>query len=108
MVNALMNQAVNAYDSVARMNTPSVKLTPEPAEANPMAPSFSKMVGEALNSSMASMYSSEETSMKALAGKAELHDLVTAVANAELTLNTVVAIRDRVISAYQDIIRMPI
>ena len=34
--------------------------------------------------------------------------LVTAVANAELTLNTVVAVRDRVINAYNDIIKMSI
>ena len=35
-------------------------------------------------------------------------DVVTAVANAELTLETVVAIRDQVIQAYQEVIRMPI
>ena len=40
------------------------------------------------------------------AGKAELVDVVTAVANAETTLETVVALRDRMISAYQDIMRM--
>jgi flagellar hook-basal body complex protein FliE len=35
-------------------------------------------------------------------------DVVTAVADAETALNTVVAIRDRVINAYQDIIKMPV
>jgi flagellar hook-basal body complex protein FliE len=39
---------------------------------------------------------------------AELVDIVSAVANAEITLDTVVTIRDRVIHAYQEIIRMPI
>jgi flagellar hook-basal body complex protein FliE len=34
--------------------------------------------------------------------------VVTAVTNAELTLETVVAVRDRVVQAYQDILRMPI
>ena len=43
-----------------------------------------------------------------VAGKADLTDVVTAVSEAETALNTVVAIRDRVISAYQDIIKMPI
>jgi flagellar hook-basal body complex protein FliE len=46
--------------------------------------------------------------MKGMAKEAELTDVVTAVSNAELTLQTVVTIRDRVIQAYQDIIRMPI
>jgi flagellar hook-basal body complex protein FliE len=42
------------------------------------------------------------------AGKAELVDVVTAVANAETTLETVISLRDRVITAYQEIMRMPI
>ena len=35
-------------------------------------------------------------------------DVVTAVAEAEATLQTVVAVRDKVIAAYNDIIKMPI
>ena len=41
-------------------------------------------------------------------GKGDLVDVVTAVNSAEMTLETVVAIRDKVIAAYQDILRMPI
>jgi flagellar hook-basal body complex protein FliE len=41
-------------------------------------------------------------------GKAELIDVVTAVSSAEASLETVMAIRDQVISAYQEIMRMPI
>jgi flagellar hook-basal body complex protein FliE len=41
-------------------------------------------------------------------GKAELIDAVTAVSSAETSLQTVIAIRDQVISAYQEIMRMPI
>ena len=40
--------------------------------------------------------------------EAELVDIVTAVSNAEVTLETVMAVRDRVIAAYQEIIKMPI
>ena len=58
------------------------------------------------------MHDAEALQMKltlAVGGKRGLlTDLVTAVANAELTLNTVVAVRDRVISAYQSIIGMSI
>ena len=46
--------------------------------------------------------------MAGIAKQAELADVITAVSNAEVTLQTVVAIRDRVIQAYQDIMRMPI
>jgi flagellar hook-basal body complex protein FliE len=47
-------------------------------------------------------------SMKAIAGDGNLTDVVTAVARAELALQSTVAIRDRVVQAYQDIMRMPI
>ena len=50
----------------------------------------------------------ETQATQAVAGQANLQDVVEAVNAAELTLQTVVAVRDRMISAYQDIIRMPI
>jgi len=43
-----------------------------------------------------------------VAGKAELIDVVTAISSAEASLETVMAVRDQVISAYQEIMRMPI
>lgn len=39
---------------------------------------------------------------------AELVDVVTSIAAAELSLETVIAVRDKVIAAYQDIMKMPI
>ena len=47
-------------------------------------------------------------SARAVAGQAEMVDVVTAVSNAEMVLETVTTVRDRVISAYQEIMRMPI
>ena len=47
-------------------------------------------------------------SAKGIAGTADLREVVTAVTNAEVTLQTAIAIRDRVIRAYQDITSMPI
>jgi flagellar hook-basal body complex protein FliE len=52
---------------------------------------------------------SAETQIAArVAGKAELVDVATAIASAEASLETVMAVRDQVISAYQEIMRMPI
>ena len=50
----------------------------------------------------------EAVSLKAATGKADITEVVTAMNNAEMTLQEVTAVRDRVISAYQDILRMPI
>ena len=47
-------------------------------------------------------------SADALTGDIGLPELVQAVSAAELTLQTTVAVRDRMISAYQEIMRMPI
>ena len=70
--------------------------------------SFIDMLGSALQGASDAGYKSEALATKAITGKADLTDVVTAVAGAENALNTVVAIRDRVITAYQDIIKMPI
>ena len=43
-----------------------------------------------------------------LTGQADLIDVATAVSAAEITLETVVAVRDEVVKAYQEILRMPI
>ncbi len=43
-----------------------------------------------------------------LAGKADLVDVVTAVSETEVAMETMVSVRDRVISAYEEIMRMPI
>ena len=50
----------------------------------------------------------ETAAAQGAAGKGDIVQVVNAVTAAELTLETVVAVRDRVISAYQDIMRMPI
>lgn len=75
---------------------------------NSMKPDFADLVTTGLDTARDSGYKGEIVSSKSVANNAELHELVTAVSNAELTLNTVVAVRDKVIGAYQDIIKMPI
>ena len=69
---------------------------------------FAEMVSESLNAAVDTGRQAEVISARAVAGKAELTDVVTAVSNAEVTLQTVVAIRDKVVAAYQEIARMPI
>ncbi len=50
----------------------------------------------------------DDTAAQAIMGHGDLTDVVTAVSHAELTLQTATAIRDRVVQAYQDIMKMPI
>jgi flagellar hook-basal body complex protein FliE len=46
--------------------------------------------------------------MAMAAGKADLVDVVTAVAETEVAVETLVSVRDKVIQAYEEIFRMPI
>ena len=42
------------------------------------------------------------------AGQADAHSVVEAMANAEMALQTAVTIRNRVVEAYQELLRMPV
>src|SRR5689334_21498714 len=95
--------AANAYRNQMKM----MESTPLSAgEDGASQPSFMQMVQSATQDAINTQTSSEATQLQSVTGKVELSDLVTAVASAELSLNTVVAIRDRVINAYNDIIKM--
>jgi flagellar hook-basal body complex protein FliE len=69
---------------------------------------FGELVKDAIGGAVDAMKEGEATSMKALQGKADITEVVTAVSNAEVALQTVSAVRDRVVQAYQDLLRMPI
>lgn len=76
--------------------------------SGPTGESFGELIARSLGDTVQATRQSEQVSMQAIAGQAELTDIVSAVTNAEVTLQTVVSIRDRVIQAYQEILRMPI
>jgi flagellar hook-basal body complex protein FliE len=101
-----IKQAASAYSNIANIaqDNPATNAN-STSSAN--GPSFSDLVTNALNSSVQAGNKAEEVSTLALMGKADINELVTAVSSAELALNTVVAIRDKVLSAYQQIMQMP-
>ncbi len=69
---------------------------------------FAAMLGDALNGAVDAGHNAEQMSIKAVTGEADLADVVTAVTNAEIQLQTIVTVRDKVLQAYQDVMRMPI
>ncbi len=70
--------------------------------------SFASMLEEAASQAVDTMRNSETTSMKAVAGEADLLEVVASMNDAESTLRTVVAVRDKVVQSYQEILCMPI
>ena len=69
---------------------------------------FADMLKGVLDQATQSSKAAETQMAAQVQGKAELIDVVTSVAAAEASLETVMAVRDQVIAAYQEIMRMPI
>jgi flagellar hook-basal body complex protein FliE len=94
--------AIAAYSNTARAAVPTAELRPQPGQT------FANLVENTAEQALATTHAGEKMSIQGIAGKADLTDVVTAVTNAEMTLQTVVAVRDRVVAAYLDILKMPI
>ena len=98
-----LDQALAAYTSAAAHGRPR-----PPAAEPAAAPSFAGLVREGLTAAVGALERSEATAVAGLLGKASVQQVVEAVSTAELSLQKVTAVRDRVIAAYQEIARMPV
>lgn len=66
---------------------------------------FGDILENMLGNTADSLHQSEKISLAAVQGKASINEVITAVSSAETALQTVVTIRDRVIAAYQELMR---
>jgi flagellar hook-basal body complex protein FliE len=69
---------------------------------------FGDFLTSAMKDAAGTIQNGEQMATQQVAGKGNMVDVVQAVNSAELTLDTVVAVRDKVIAAYQSIMQMPI
>jgi flagellar hook-basal body complex protein FliE len=69
---------------------------------------FSSMVGNAAETALQTLRQSEQITTAGVAGKADVQQVVQALGDAEVTMQTVVAVRDKVMGAYNDIMRMTV
>lgn len=72
------------------------------------AADFGSMVGDAARASLATLRKAEITSARGVAGTADVQEVVQAAAAAELTVQTLTQLRDKVVSAYTDVLRMAV
>lgn len=80
-----------------------------PDNISPASPtSFGEVLNGVLNQTIQASKAAESQMTAGVQGKADLVDVVTAISSAETSLQTVIAVRDQVISAYQEIMRMQI
>lgn len=97
-----ISSAIRAYNE-AVTGRPAQPETRQAASGD----DFASLVKGAIEEAKKIGEKSEKLSIAGIADRADIGKVVTAVAEAEVALQTVVAIRDKVIEAYKDIIRMP-
>lgn len=96
-------EASNAY--AATLNK---VVKPSAADAGAGSPAFGDLLKDSLQTAADAQHKSEKVSAQALLGKADMTDVLQAVTSAEVALNTVLAVRDRVVQAYNDVMRTQI
>ena len=105
MATTSISDAIAAYANVAKSASGKGGATDEiKSDGN----DFASMLENGIKTAVDADKKSEEMSKSGISGKADVRDVVAAVTNAEMTLQTVVAVRDKVVTAYNEILRMPI
>jgi len=103
--------AANTYAQLARLTDPSsgvlAKTVGDAADGG-AGPSFGELLKNSLTSVEDAGRKSDAQSQALAAGKASLIDVATAVSETETAIQALVSVRDRVITAYQQILQMPI
>ncbi|HET9616888.1 MAG TPA: flagellar hook-basal body complex protein FliE [Pseudolabrys sp.] len=95
--------AASAYANVAKLASSS-PLSGGEESGN----SFTSMLKQAMGAVTEAGQKAEAQTRAVAAGKANMVDVVTAVSETEVAIDAVVAVRDKIIAAYQDIMKMPI
>jgi flagellar hook-basal body complex protein FliE len=97
--------AANAYANLARILDTGGAGKGSDTGAGP---SFSALLKDAVGSVLDVGKKSDAQTVAMAQGKANVMDVVTAVAETDVAVSTLVSVRDRVIQSYEDIMKMPI
>jgi flagellar hook-basal body complex protein FliE len=101
-------QALSAYQSTDSGISQSQPFGSATAGSAAGGTDFASLLNNSLNAAIGTGEQAEAQATGAIQGSGDLTQVVTAVSRAELALQTTVAVRDRVLQAYQDIIKMSI
>jgi len=96
--------AANAYANLARI----LDTGGAGKGLDSSGPSFGALLKDAIGSVLDAGKKSDAQTVAMAQGKANVMDVVTAVAETDVAVSTLVSVRDRVIQSYEDIMKMPI
>jgi len=100
--------AANAYANLARILDTGGASKGSETGGGDGGPSFGALLKDAIGSVLEAGKKSDAQTVAMASGKANVMDVVTAVAETDVAVSTLVSVRDRVIAAYEDIMKMPI
>lgn len=102
------NAVSAAYNNASRLISDQAKSSLTGLGDKAQTPDFGKLVADGMQSVVDAGKVSDQLSLDLVNGKANVVDVVTAISQTELAMESMVAVRDKVISAYEEIMRMPI
>jgi flagellar hook-basal body complex protein FliE len=100
--------AANAYANLARILDTGGASKGSEAGGGDGGPSFGALLKDAIGSVLEAGKKSDAQTVAMASGKANVMDVVTAVAETDVAVSTLVSVRDRVIQSYEDIMKMSI
>jgi flagellar hook-basal body complex protein FliE len=100
--------AANAYASIARLTSNNPLGGGAAAAGGDSSTSFASVLKQAIGEVDHIGRNSDAQTRAVASGKANMVDVVSAVSETEVAIDAVVAVRDKIISAYEDIMKMPI
>ena len=100
--------AANAYAALSRIGADTANIANGLGGAQSSGPNFSAILKSAIDSVSQTAAKSDAQAQAVANGKANMVDVVTAVAETETAVQTMVSVRDKVIAAYEDILKMQI
>ena len=100
--------ATSAYSAASKLIDRGLKPATDVTASDAQGPDFAKLLSQAMQGVVDTGKASDQKSLDLVNGKGNLVDVVTSVAQTQVAVEGLVAVRDRVISAYQSIMQMPI
>lgn len=101
--------AANAYAQLARITDGASSLAKTVGDGGgQQGPNFGELLKQAVDGINAAGRKADLQAQSVATGKANIIDVVTAVAEAETAVDALVAVRDNIIQSYQEVMRMTI
>jgi flagellar hook-basal body complex protein FliE len=100
--------AANAYAALSRMGEQTANIARDGTSSQSGGPDFGAVLKDVMTGVTDAGRKSDIQSQTVAMGKANMIDVVTAVAESETAIQALVSVRDKVIAAYEDILKMPI